>query len=98
MGGIMKVCKFLVPLLLASAVTSAVASTAVSASPVGAMMQTGIAPVAMITVPTNRSANASPGETHVVQSAQSQREEGDFNLALAGALMVGMVVLKRFSR
>ena len=98
MGSIMKAFKFLVPFVLISAVTTAAASSTGSSVPAGGPTQVALAPVAMMVLPANRSSDSSAGETQMKQGGQGQSDEGDFNLALAGALMVGMVVLKRFSR
>jgi len=98
MGSIMKIVKLLVPFVLAAAVSSAMAHVSVTAEPVGAMTPVSIAPVAMMIIPESRNSEMGSRHEQVVERAEMQREEGDFTLALAGALMVCMVVLKRFSR
>jgi hypothetical protein len=94
----MKIVKLLVPFVLAGVVSSAIADVSATAAPVDAMAPVSFAPVAMVVVHENRNSEMGSRGAQVVERAEMQREEGDFTLALAGALMVCMVVLKRFSR
>ncbi|WP_159098231.1 hypothetical protein [Parazoarcus communis] len=94
----MKVFKLLAPFLLAGAATAAAANSMGAAPSSGTATQIALAPVAMMVVPTTHSNELRSGDSQAMQSEHAPSDEGDFNLALAGALMVGMVVLKRFSR
>ncbi|MBR0564500.1 hypothetical protein J5J83_00045 [Azoarcus sp. L1K30] len=101
----MKPRQLLVPLVLAGSFTTAAAAPMLSAANSGV---TGIVvqntfgpalpPMAMVSLPAQSGRSLQSGSEASIQATPERGEEGDFTLGLAGALMVGMVVIKRFSR